>query len=45
MPVAGGAAPVVLRIAVAETFRPSARGDRRELGIETGAAPWLMGTP
>ncbi len=45
VPVAGGTAPVVLRVAVAETFRPPARGDRRELGIETGRAPSLRGTP
>jgi O-antigen ligase len=45
VPVPGGTAPVVLRVAIAETFRPSAHGDRRELGIETGKAPSLRGTP
>ena len=34
-------APVVLRIGVSETFRPAARGDGRELGIETDLAPNL----
>ena len=35
----------VLRLRAAETFRPLARDDRRELGIETGPAPLLRGTP
>jgi hypothetical protein len=37
--------PVVLRVAVSETFRPPARSDRRELGIETGPAPALRQAP
>ncbi len=36
---------VVLRIAVAETFRPLSHGDARTLGIETGPAPFLRRVP
>jgi O-antigen ligase len=45
VPVPAGPSPVVLRVAAAETFRPLANDDRRDLGIETGAAPTLRGTP
>ena len=45
VPVAAGAEPVVLRLLVGETFRPLAREDRRELGIETGPGPLLRGAP
>ncbi len=38
-------APVVLRLAVSETFRPLAHSDRRELGIETGPAPAFRRAP
>jgi O-antigen ligase len=46
VPVAAApGAPVVLRLAVSETFRPLAGSDRRELGIETGPAPALRQAP
>ena len=45
VPVPARPAPVVLRVAATETFRPLAQGDRRELGIETGVAPSLRETP
>ena len=38
-------APVVLRVAVSETFQPLGRSDRRELGIETGPVPVLRQAP
>ena len=34
----------VLRVRAAETFRPARAADRRELGIETGPAPFLRPT-
>ncbi len=46
VPVAAApGAPVVLRLAVSETFQPLASNDRRELGIETGPAPALRQAP
>jgi hypothetical protein len=45
VPTAAAAEGAVLRLHVAETFRPLARDDRRELGVETGPAPFLRGTP
>jgi O-antigen ligase len=38
-------APVVLRVAVSETFQPLVRSDQRELGIETGTSPVLRKAP
>ncbi|MEO8055863.1 MAG: O-antigen ligase family protein [Acidobacteriota bacterium] len=45
VPVPAATAPVVLRVAVAESFRPPAHDDLRDLGIETGVAPTLRQTP
>jgi hypothetical protein len=45
VPLPAGTAPVVLRLGVSETFRPLAHGDARELGVETGAAPFLRAAP
>jgi hypothetical protein len=44
VPADTGAA-LVLRLGVSETFRPIAKDDRRELGIEVGADPFLRAAP